>query len=524
MAPVHIVWFKRDLRLHDHAPLVHAAARRSVMPLYVFEPEFWKQPEWDQTHFEFVCQSLKELHGALHQIGLQLHCRVGEVVDVLADIHRRISIASVHSHEETGGRWTFQRDRRVGDWLRANGIEWREYPQNGVVRGLRNRDGWASHWKQWMQRPQSGPPEQAIGVEGKTSLHLPDKEELLIQSAPDTRSQSGGESNAHHLLDSFLENRGMLYRTGMSSPITAESHCSRLSPYLAWGCITIKQVYQAAVAKRQSIEEAANRSSAERAMVQGLASFQSRLSWHCHFMQKLDDEPELEHRNLCRVYDGMREDHFRIALFDRWCAGQTGYPMIDACMRYLHRHRWINFRMRAMLMSFAAYHLWLHWREPALFLARHFLDFEPGIHFPQVQMQSGTTGINTVRIYSPVKQAIDHDPDGEFVRRWVPELEGLPKPWIFEPWKMSNDDQIRYGCRMGVDYPLPAVDHRIAVAEAKQRIYALRQTDRAKEDAEQVYAKHGSRKNRDPLPLNNSKTRNAATQMWLPGMEQDGSA
>jgi deoxyribodipyrimidine photo-lyase len=193
--------------------------------------------------------------------------------------------------------------------------------------------------------------------------------------------------------------------------------------------------------------------------------------------------------------------------------------MIDACMRYLHRHRWINFRMRAMLMSFAAYHLWLHWREPALFLAKSFLDFEPGIHFPQVQMQSGVTGINTVRIYSPVKQAMDQDPNGEFVRSWIPELEHVPKPFIFEPWKMSIDDQTRYRCRIGVDYPVPIVDHRTAVASAKDRIYLLRRSEQAIFGAQQVYEKHGSRKNRDPLPKKRPRS-SPESQLWLPGMEE----
>jgi deoxyribodipyrimidine photo-lyase len=228
----------------------------------------------------------------------------------------------------------------------------------------------------------------------------------------------------------------------------------------------------------------------------------SRLNWHCHFIQKLESEPEIEFRNLCRLYDGLREDEFNNESFEAWKRGTTGFPMIDACMRYLHHHRWINFRMRAMLMSFAAYHLWLHWREPSIFLAKQFLDFEPGIHFSQCQMQSGVTGINTIRIYSPSKQLLDQDPTGEFVRRWVPELEHVPLAFLAEPHRMSIDDQVRYRCRIGVDYPCPIVDDKTAVRYAKERIYAIRQTDEAKDAAAKVFLKHGSRKRqfRDPLP------------------------
>jgi deoxyribodipyrimidine photo-lyase len=192
-------------------------------------------------------------------------------------------------------------------------------------------------------------------------------------------------------------------------------------------------------------------------------------------MQKLEDEPQIEFRNFARGHDGLRRDDgsaldtLEQQRFEAWCTGNTGYPMVDACMRQLKSTGWLNFRMRAMLVSFAAYHLWLHWREPGLFLARQFLDFEPGIHWSQMQMQSGTTGINTLRIYSPAKQARDHDPLGHYIRRWVPEF-GSPA------------------------YPSPIVDERIALASAKERLYSLRKTHGARVEAGEIQQKHGSRK------------------------------
>jgi deoxyribodipyrimidine photo-lyase len=143
--------------------------------------------------------------------------------------------------------------------------------------------------------------------------------------------------------------------------------------------------------------------------------------------------------------------------------------MVDACMRSLRATGWLNFRMRALLVSFASYHLWLHWRDTGLFLARQFLDFEPGIHWSQMQMQSGTTGINTLRIYSPSKQAADHDPTGEFVRRWLPEFGTAA-------------------------YPRPIVDERAALKTAKDRLYGLRATPEARAEASAVQERHGSRK------------------------------
>ena len=172
----------------------------------------------------------------------------------------------------------------------------------------------------------------------------------------------------------------------------------------------------------------------------------------------------------------------------------TGYPMVDACMRALHKTGWMNFRMRAMVVSFASYHLWLHWRQPALYLARLFLDYEPGIHYSQIQMQSGVTGINTVRIYSPIKQVADQDPQGIFIRKYLPELEGVPDKHLAEPHKMTTMEQSLFGCRIGKDYPSPLVDHKTAYKVARDRIFAVKKSQAARAEAEKVYQKHGSRR------------------------------
>ncbi|MEL7434059.1 MAG: FAD-binding domain-containing protein, partial [Chloroflexota bacterium] len=177
-------------------------------------------------------------------------------------------------------------------------------------------------------------------------------------------------------------------------------------------------------------------------------------------------------------------------------AGKTGYPMVDASIRYLRATGWINFRMRAMLVSFASYDLWIQWQHTAEFLARLFTDYEPGIHYSQVQMQSGTTGINTLRVYNPIKQGIEHDPDGVFIRAWVPELRNVPDEHIHEPFNMPPMTEIEAGCVIGEDYPAPIVKHKEAVKEAKSKVWALRKRDDVKAEAEKVVERHASRKNR----------------------------
>jgi deoxyribodipyrimidine photo-lyase len=297
------------------------------------------------------------------------------------------------------------------------------------------------------------------------------------------------------LLGGFLTERGVNYRADMSSPVAGSTGCSRLSAHIAYGTISLREVYRQMRARDVEVRAALEAGEPiDRRWAGSLSSFGGRLHWHCHFMQKLEDQPSLEFVNQARSYDGLRENDFDEARFAAWCAGRTGYPMVDACMRALHRSGWVNFRMRAMLMSFASYHLWLHWRPTAIYLARQFLDFEAGIHYPQSQMQSGVTGINAIRIYSPAKQARDNDPTGAYIRRYVPELSAVPDAYLAEPHLMPPLLAESLGFRIGVDYPLPIVDHLEAVAKAKARLYEIRRRTSSRSEAASVYRKHGSRK------------------------------
>jgi len=290
-------------------------------------------------------------------------------------------------------------------------------------------------------------------------------------------------------LDSFLHRRGRDYRYRMSSPVTAFDASSRLSPHLTWGTVSMREVAQATWARMRALK-AGDEPHAQNWRA-SMISFAGRQHWHCHFMQKLEDEPRIEFQNLHRAYDGLRPDTADARRLAAWSAGNTGFPFVDACMRALDRHGWINFRMRAMLMSFASYHLWLPWRASGLHLARQFVDYEAGIHWPQVQMQSGTTGINTMRIYNPVKQGYDQDPAGRFVRAYVPELASVPDAFIHEPWRWEG--------AAGLPYPAPIVDNAAAAKAARDALYAIRKGADHKAAARRIVDKHGSRKTGMPM-------------------------
>jgi len=496
----------------DHWPLVRAQLAGPVIGLYVFEPSVWTAPDADRCHFDFVVQSLKQLHSQWSARGGMLLIRTGEVVDVLQSLHDDLRAAGlagidrVWSHEETGNAITFARDVRVSRWCKAHGAGQTEIPQTGVVRRLRSRDGWARLWQQRMDQPAAAVPQRinsplvAAGtLRTGPGREWPTAEQLGVRGFVKPEAKLGGESHAWDELESFLNVRGVNYQRDMSSPVEGWTGCSRLSPYLAWGNISIRLVYQRTRRHAAELTELSEHGGGvDRRWFSALRSFDARLRWHCHFMQKLESEPEIEFENFNHAYDGMREGSFASdesrRRFAAWKSGQTGYPMIDACMRALHQGGWINFRMRAMLASFASYHLWLHWREPSVYLATQFLDYEPGIHYSQFQMQSGTTGINTIRIYSPAKQVLDNDPEGRFIRKYVPELAEVPDEFLAEPHLMPGLTQHMAGCVIGEHYPAPIVDHRTAYNAAKLAVFAARAKPAAKAEASRVYNKHGSRK------------------------------
>ena len=507
--PLQCVWFKRDLRVDDHRPLAEAARRGPVLPLYIAEPAVVSAPDFDALHWTFLREALSDLRGRLREHGVELLIRVGEAVEVLEKLRRQTGYGFLWSHEETGNAITYRRDRAVAGWAREKGVCWSESPQNGVVRGLRDRDGWSRQWEARMAEQPAKPPPRILPASNAPSPGaIPLARTLGLSPANRAPDLVGGATEAARVLDTFITGRGHRYHREMSSPNTAYSACSRLSPYFAYGCLSMRGAVRRVRAARD----------AENDMPKTAArAFLSRCHWHCHFMQKLESEPALEFHCFNRACDSLREDGNDPRRLRAWEAGETGYPFVDACMRALKTRGWINFRMRAMLVSVAAYDLWLDWRVFKDFLARQFIDYEPGIHISQVQMQSGVTGINTLRVYNPVKQGCDHDPEGGFIREWVPELRNLPAACLHEPWRLPEAGQKHAGCRLGHDYPLPVVDRKTAVSAARAAFRKLRATDAYWREAERVMRRHGSRRTAESRnrPKRPTGPANAQSEMKL---------
>lgn len=481
---INIVWLKRDIRTQDHAPL--QAAESAGIPyliLYVFMPEVMQHADAALRHHQFCWHALKEQHEKLKKYDREVTICYGSIEEVFSYYLKAYEVRQVFSHQESGTEITWQQDRKIQRLLTSQGVKWQEFQRDGVERGISDRKGWDKRWFQTMYSPSiENQYSQQEYPAFENPFPAPSELAASLEAIP-PQFQPPGERHAWRYLRSFAEERGKRYHLDISKPAKSRYSCGRISPYLAWGNLSIRQAHQ-------FLKNHPNYKTNKRAF-NGLCT---RLKWHCHFIQKFEVECTYETICINRGYEAL-EHGTDEKIIEAWKTGKTGYPLVDANMRCVMETGWINFRMRAMLVSFFCHHLDQNWKDGAYHLAQQFLDYEPGIHYPQFQMQAGTTGINTVRIYNPVKQSQDHDPEGTFIKKWVPELQPVPTAYLHEPWKMPPLEAVSIGFEIGKDYPLPIVDLAASGKAARTKIWGHRKHAEVRKEKERILKTH-TRNNR----------------------------
>ena len=478
---INIVWFKRDLRLQDNEAIFNAIrCNKPTLLLYVFENSLQNDGHYSERHWNFIKQSIQDINQQLVPFNTKILSVSGEVISIINSLQEIHKIDTVFSHQETGIKITYERDKSFKRFCKNNVIQWKENINNGIFRGLENRKNWVKLWEDYMnskQFPFEATAQNFLSLESIQTLEN-NFETVSLETSPNDVFQKGGSTMANKYLESFFANRYLDYSRNISKPLLARKSCSRLSPYIAWGNLSSRQVLQKAANFRFISTDKKQ-----------IDSFVSRLTWQTHFIQKFEMEEIMEFESVNKGYHSLKKK-INDSYIQAWKTGQTGFPIIDACMRCLNETGYLNFRMRAMVVSFFTHNLWQPWQEATRHLSQMFLDFEPGIHFPQLQMQAGETGINMLRIYNPLKNSLEHDPDGEFIKKWVPELQNLPIPFVHNPSKMTFLDQKFSNFDLGVDYPKPIVNIDRTRKHASDFLWDMKKNPLVKEENNRILKLH----------------------------------
>jgi len=463
-----VIVLQRDLRLLDNPALFYGSKKRNYCVIYVYDKNYWQSYGRSPRQLKFAVDCLKELEQSLKKLNSKILIFEGSFEELSIFLNKELPCSQIHLNHCTDNLYHRRDLKKFLSNFKSHEVD--IYDNFGLQLHEFNRDNWSRDWNLIMSRPLLSSPRNSTFDKKLPLLNFENFEQSLnINSLNLSRIQKGGEKLASELLGSFFEYRVDGYSKKMSCPREAEIACSRLSPHIAFGSISIRKIYQEL-----------NNILSFSLFKKDLYSFKKRLHWHCHFVQKLETEPELEFRSMHPFCDELRTEE-NSELIEKWIKGQTGFPFLDACISYLNSNGWINFRMRAMIMSFASYNLWQPWQKTSPLLAELFTDFEPGIHISQVQMQSGVTGINLPRIYSVFKQSLDQDPTAEWTKKIIPELKNVETDLIHNAeLKDLYFDQI--------------IDPKLSAKRARDTIWAMRKNNDFKKVAREVYLKHGSRK------------------------------
>lgn len=484
---IQIVWLKKNLRILDNQCFANLDPLIPTIAVYFFESRIISCPDYSDFHLQFTFWSLLQLEISLKELNISLLYLPYNAKEWFEYLCEYFEIKKIFSHEETWNLESYQRDKQVFSHCKMSHIDIVEYPTNGIVRKLKSRDRWDSIWHQriWQKLFQ---PVLVITPSCIPSQFQENSQEcknyytkLFAQLAPSRALQKWWEHIWKKILQSFLSQRSASYMYHISKPYESQNSCSRLSPYITYGCLSVKYVCQETMKRIEELKNIPWENSKNHS--KSLSQFMSRLHWQSHFIQKLEDEPEMEYRNLNADFNNIRTK-VDSQLIERVFAAQSGIPYIDSIVRQLQQTGWTNFRSRAMFVSFLCNTCMQPWQAIAPKLAQLFTDYEPWIHYPQLQMQAATTWINTIRIYNPVYNGKQKDENWKFIYSYLPELSTVPKEYIHEPHLWNWFDSI--------NYPSPVVDVISKNREAKELLWSTKRNSHP-ELKDKIIKKHASR-------------------------------
>ncbi|MGC9348980.1 MAG: cryptochrome/photolyase family protein [Anaerolineae bacterium] len=465
-----IWWIRRDLRLDDN-PALHRAVRDggTVIPLFVLDPALLDSNYVGEKRLGFLYAGLEALGAALRDRGSRLVLRAGSPVEVLRDLVGETGAESIYAQADVSPYAT-RRDDRVSEELPlklTGGLT--IHPFDAV----RKQDGdpyvvYTPYKRSWRELPLPEPgdilpaPSTIPGHSDLPSDAIPDTPRL-----PDDADFKAGEAEARRRLEQFADD--MIYAYDDRRDRVDLDGTSRLSPYLRFGMISARRAAVAALeAKRAASSDQAR---------EGAQTWLDELIWREFYISVLHHFPEVREQSFREDYRDLAWDNDEEA-FAAWQRGETGFPIVDAGMRQLLATGWMHNRARMIVASFLTKDLLIDWRWGERHFMQHLIDGDPAANNGGWQWSAGT-GTDAApyfRIFNPILQGEKHDPQGEYIRRWVPELEPVDDQYIHRPWSMPEDVQQQVGCVIGRDYPARIIDHQQARERALAAYKAARET------------------------------------------------
>ncbi|HYO27279.1 MAG TPA: deoxyribodipyrimidine photo-lyase [Azonexus sp.] len=461
-----LVWFHRDLRDHDHAALSTAlAAAQEVFCAFVFDTQILDAlPSKRDRRVHFIRESLLELDAALRRRGGGLIVRHGRASDEIPRLASELGVSAVYSNRDYEPA-AKQRDTEVTARLAATGIAFHDvkdqaiFDRNEVVTQVGRpfsvftpyKNAWLKRLTaaDWSAHPCAG---RLAGSDlggvpslGEIGFEATDLADLGILP---------GMSGARSLWEDFSD--GRIEHYGARRDFPAVKGVSYLSVHLRFGTISVRELVRTAVERKAD-------------------AWLSELVWRDFYFMILDHFPRVADHAFKPEYDAIQWAQWPEG-YAAWCAGQTGYPLVDAAMRQLNHSGWMHNRLRMVVASFLTKDLGIDWRLGERYFADHLNDFDLSANNGgwQWAASSGCDAQPYFRIFNPVTQSEKFDPDGKFIRRYVPELAGLANRNIHAPWQMSQHEQKALGVIIGSDYPAPIVDHARAREETLARYAVVR--------------------------------------------------
>ena len=455
----HILWFKRDLRVFDHQPLFTASQEATVLPIYILEPSVWNYGDLSNRHLKFVLDSLEDLQDSVRHMGADLFVAVSEMEDILESLFETYGQFKLYSHREHGLKNTYDRDIKVKKWINEHQCEWIEFPSFLVARYSNEHP--RKNFKEEFLKQKIYPVPKKMNlpelIPSILSNHLNDIKHFHIQGDIPSHGFQGGEKEAIRKANAFFKSRYKKYNTYINKPYYSIYSSSHLSPYLTWGNISIKALQIST--KKHLLELESNEFYHSQ-----LKAFHQRIQWHCSFVQAVENDPLLNINSRDTRFEGVRVHDFE--RLEAFRTGKTGIPFVDACMRALNQTGWINFKQRAMIASFACNTLLLDWRDVGYVLANLWYDYEPGIHWLQIQTQAGLIPYSHIPLYDVIKQSKMHDPEGLFIKKYIPQLLEIPSELIHEPWLLDTNP-----------YTPPIISYREAFNKTKEMLYHIKSSE-----------------------------------------------